>query len=456
MPGKLKSFAEKAWRHPLSEVDRIHVDKVWSAEIAAGSSDLEALRSSIVTILTDPRFLYLRQTNNHDLVSRLSYVLWNGPPDATLTALADAHEHVDDSMLRQQVDRLLADKRARRFEQDFVAKWIDFSRCDQIAVDPNYYPEFKDRGLRIKEYMKQECVEFFAHVLSKDLSCLNFLESDFVLVNDTLAEHYGMPAVFTPGFLPVPAPVQRGGGVLSQAAVLLAHSDGQDAHAVARGVWIRSRLLGDPPSDPPPDVPSLPQASKLDESGGPMSVKQKLDLHLKTGSTCYDCHKDIDPWGIATEDFDAVGLPRKSIRNTGPVVKKVEIDKQEIDGLLPLKQFLLQHRRKQFAYGFTCHMLSYALGRPLIFRDEKSVLAIQADFEESGYRLRRLIEAIVTSEVFRQTSHTRGNDKVSAISTSGKKLTPGWDNENYPTYFYPWNWWRDAKPPATGMHGERH
>jgi len=425
MPGKLKSFAEKAWRHPLSEVDRIHVDKVWSAEIAAGSSDLEALRSSIVTILTDPRFLYLRQTDNHDLVSRLSYFLWNGPPDATLTALADAHEHVDDSMLRQQVDRLLADKRARRFEQDFVAKWIDFSRCDQIAVDPNYYPEFKDRGLRIKEYMKQECVEFFAHVLNKDLSCLNFLESDFVLVNDTLAEHYGMPAVFTPGFVPVPAPVQRGGGVLSQAAVLLAHSDGQDAHAVARGVWIRSRLLGDPPSDPPPDVPSLPQTSNLDETGSLMSVKQKLDLHLETGSTCYDCHKDIDPWGIATEDFDAVGLPRNSIHNRGPVVKKVEIDNQEIDGLLPLKQFLLQHRRKQFAYGFTCHMLSYALGRPLTFRDEKSVLAIQADFEESGYRLRRLIEAIVTSEVFRQASHTRDNDKVSAISTSGKK-TDSW------------------------------
>jgi hypothetical protein len=249
--------------------------------------------------------------------------------------------------------------------------------------------------------MKQECVEFFAHVLSKDLSCLSFLESDFVLVNETLAEHYGIPNVFTPRFVPVAAPEHRGGGVLAQAAIMLAHSDGQDAHAVNRGVWIRSRLLGDPPSDPPPDIPSLPEPSG-DAKTGAVSVKQRLDLHLKTGTTCFDCHKDIDPWGIAAEDFDAVGLPRTTIQKAGPVVKKVVIDEQEINGLLPLKQFLLKHRHEQFAYGFTRHMLSYALGRPLTFRDEKTVLALQSEFKKSGYNMRSLIEAIVTSNEFRQ------------------------------------------------------
>ncbi|MCH1442088.1 MAG: DUF1592 domain-containing protein [Rubripirellula sp.] len=402
MPSKLKSFAAKAWRRPLSEADAIHVDRIWAEEIAAGSSDLEALRSSIVTMLSDPRFLYLRQTNNYDLVSRLSYFLWDGPPDAPLTALAGEHDHIDDSVIEQQVDRLLADKRVRRFKEHFVAQWADFARCDQIAVDPNFYPAFKDRGLRIKEYMKQECIEFFDQVLTQDLSCLSFLESDFVMVNETLAEHYGIAGVFTPRFVPVAAPDHRGGGVLTQAAILLAHSDGQDAHAVNRGVWIRSRLLGDPPPDPPPDVPSLPEPSSDGETGGPISVKKRLDLHLETGTACYDCHKDIDPWGIATEGFDAVGLPRNSIRNAGPVVKKVEIDKKEIDGLLSLKQFLLRHRHKQFAYGFTCHMLSYALGRSLTFRDENTVLALQAEFEASGYRMRSLIKAIVTSDIFRQ------------------------------------------------------
>jgi hypothetical protein len=407
MPARLKSFAATAWRRPLSKVDAIHVEKIWAQEITSGGSELEALRSSIVTILSDPRFLYLRQSNEYDLVSRLSYFLWNGPPDATLTELAAVQRHLDDSVIEQQVDRLLADKRARQFMEHFVAQWVDFTRVDQIAIDPNYYPTFKERGLRIKEYMKQECVEFFAHVLSKDLSCLSFLESEFVLVNETLAEHYGISDVFTPRFVPVAALEHRGGGVLAQAAVMLAQSDGQDAHAVNRGVWIRTRLLGDPPSDPPPDVPSLPELAGNAKANGSASVKQRLDLHLKAGTTCYDCHKDIDPWGIATEGFDAVGLPRTTIQKAGPVVKKVVINEQEIDGLVPLKQFLLTHRHGQFAYGFTRHMLSYALGRPLTFRDEPIVRVLQSEFAESGYNMRSLIKSIVTSTVYRQGSQSR-------------------------------------------------
>jgi len=407
IPAKLKSFAAKAWRKQLSGTEVIHVEKIWAEEISAGTSELEALQNSIVTILSDPRFLYLPLSNNYDLVSRLSYFLWNGPPDATLAALADKHNHLDDFVIEQQVDRLLADSRGLRFIEDFVAQWVDFTRFDQIAIDPNYYPAFKDRGLRIREYMKQECVEFFAHVLSKDLSCLSFLESDFVMVNETLAEHYGIADVFTPRFVPVTAPPHRGGGVLAQAAIMLAQSNGQDAHTVNRGVWIRSRLLGDPPSDPPPGVPSLPEPSGDAKANVPVSVKQRLDLHLKAGTTCYDCHKDIDPWGIATEGFDAVGLPRTTIQKAGPVVKNVVIDEVEINGLLPLKQFLLKQRHRQFAHGFTCHMLSYALGRPLTFRDEPVVQNLQSKFEGNGYNMRTLIKSIVTSTVYRQGSQSK-------------------------------------------------
>ena len=421
MPSKLQAFAERAWRRPLSEPEAIHVERIWAEELATCSNEVEALRSSIVTILCDPRFLYLHQSDKYNLASRLSYFLWNGIPDASLFALAGEHGPVEDSAMERQVDRMLADKRARRFAQDFVAKWIDFTRCDQIAVDPNFYPSFKDRGPRLKEYMKKECVEFFVHVLNSDLSCLSFLESEFVMVNETLAEHYGIPGVFTPRFVPVTAPAHRGGGVLAQAAMLLAQSDGQDAHAVNRGVWIRSRLLGDPPTDPPSDVPVLPEVASDGKAGGPVSVKQRLDLHLKAGTTCFDCHKDIDPWGIAIEGFDAVGLPRNTIHNAGPVVKKVEIDQQEIDGLLPLKQFLLKHRHKQFAYAFTSHMLSYALGRPLTYRDENSLLAVQSDFEKSGYKMRSLIKSIVTSDVFQRDVQTQAINEISSASTSETK-----------------------------------
>ncbi|MEC8781404.1 MAG: DUF1592 domain-containing protein [Planctomycetota bacterium] len=408
LPEKLKAFAARVWRRPLSEEDALHVDRIWQDEISASASEIEALRSAIIILLSDPRFLYLRQEGNADLISRLAYFLWNSPPDASLSALADRAQYLEDSLIEQQVDRLLADERSRRFEEQFVAYWADFERFDQVAVDPNYYPKFKDRGLRIKESMKQEAVEFFGHVLTNDLSCLNLIESDFILVNETLAEHYGMTNVFTPRFVPVTPPNDRGGGVLTQGAILLAHSDGQDARAVKRGVWIRSRLLGDPPPDPPPEIPALLEPSEGESVDVPVSVKLRLDLHLKTGTTCHDCHQDIDRWGIATEGFDAVGLPRTSILNAGPVIKKVEIDQQEVEGLLDLKQFILEHRRDKFAYGLTCHMLSYALGRPLDVRDEKTILKLQAVFEKSGYKMRSLIKAIVTTDLFRQSTRPSG------------------------------------------------
>ena len=96
---------------------------------------------------------------------------------------------------------------------------------------------------------------------------------------------------------------------MTQAAVLLAYSNGQDSHAVNRGVWVRSRLLGNPPSDPPPDVPALADQDAVEVDA--LSIKQRLENH-RIG-TCYDCHKDIDPWGIAMEGFDAIGLPRNEI-----------------------------------------------------------------------------------------------------------------------------------------------
>ena len=124
------------------------------------------------------------------------------------------------------------------------------------------------------------------------------------------------------------------------------------------------------------------------------------------------------PETMRIEGFDAVGLPRDTIRHAGPVVKKVKIDQHEIDGLLPLKQFLLKHRHKQFAHAFTSHMLSYALGRPLTYRDESTLLAVQSDFEKSGYKMCSLIKSIVTSDAFRRGSQIQGTKGDSSESMS--------------------------------------
>ena len=410
VPEKLRAFATRAWRRPLDEATAAYVDDVFARELAVGSTDLEALRDSITVLMSDPRFLYLSsmgqtiRDRNVELVSRLAYFLWDGPPDDVLLELADQPLALDDAVLSAQVDRLLADPRSERFVASFVALWIGFTSFDQIAIDPNYYPKW--RGT-LKPHMKGEAIAFFSTLLRNDLSCLNLLDSEFIMVNQRMGEHYGIPGgVNGMNFSRVPAPESRG-GVLTQAAMLLAYSDGQDAHAVNRGVWVRSRLLGDPPSDPPPDVPALgdQDAEEVDL----LSIKQRLQKHAS--GTCVDCHKDIDPWGIAMEGYDAVGMPRTEIlriaeqkrsRKKLPVVHTVEIDGQPLEGMAELKKFLRANHADTFSNAFSRHMLSYALGREVSYREEDALASISQQFTKGDHRMRGLIKAIVTSPQFRQ------------------------------------------------------
>lgn len=193
--------------------------------------------------------------------------------------------------------------------------------------------------------------------------------------------------------------------MLTQAALLLAYSNGQDSHAVNRGVWLRARLLGDPPPEPPPEVPSL--ADQDAEAVDGLSITQRLQQHA-TG-VCHDCHKGIDPWGIVMEGFDATGQQREQILRLGkrrlklPVVDTAEVDGKPLAGMTELKAYLRGHRSADFGYGFTRHMLSYALGRQMSYRDEASVRELQGVFEQDGLRLQTLIKAIVSSALFKET-----------------------------------------------------
>ena len=404
LPDGLKQFAARAWRRTLDAEETAYIQLLCEREKAAGRSGAAALRNVLKTILLDGRFLYVNNLDRHGFASRLSYFLWNGPPDAKLSAAVGGKKPITDDAVKLEVDRLLADKRSERFVSDFVGKWIDFTAFEAVAIDPNFYPRFKNTrlGVRTKEHMKLESTAFFSEILHQNLNCMNFLESDFVMLNHAMAEHYGATPVHSARFVRRPVTPSRGGGLLAQGSFLLGHSNGQDAHAIKRGVWLRGRLLGDPPSDPPPEVPGLDeQASGDQKHNGPLSIKKKFERHLATGTTCHDCHKDIDHWGIAMEGFDAVGLPRRRVLNAGPVSKIVQIDGRKIGGLVSLKQYLMEERRDEFARGLTQHMLSYAIGRPLTYRDENLIVETQDKFKASGYRMRSLLHAIATSPVFK-------------------------------------------------------
>ena len=412
----IKSIARQAWRRPLTTDETRELDELIADKLKESTSKTDALRDLLMAVFADSRFLFYTDVEptirmeNSELVSRLAGYLWRSIPDERLIELADSDELITDSQLIAEVERMLDDPRSERFVADFTSSWMAFRKLDQIAVNPNYYawwnPKFKD-------YMKLQSIAFFSTLLREDLSCLNCLSSDFVVVNDVMAKYYGLPVPDSGHrFSHVPAPSDRG-GILTQPAFLLAHGDGEDAHAVNRGVWLRSRLLGDPPRNPPPEVPTLDDLDEEQPDAVSLSTKDRLELHRK--GICYDCHRDIDPWGIAMESYDATGKFRERVirltpelsrkRWVRPVVKQTEIRGRTLSGMTALRTLLRESHAEDFSQGFSSSMLSFALGRPLSYREDDAVTALAAEFQENNYTMAALIKAIVLRPEFRHPNH---------------------------------------------------
>jgi hypothetical protein len=253
--------------------------------------------------------------------------------------------------------------------------------------------------------MCTETQSMFAELLKHNSSATELLSSDFTMLNETLAKHYGIDGVLGKSFrrVAIPADSHRG-SLLSHASILLSNSTGADSHPVRRAVWIRDRLLNDPPAPPPPNVPSLEQANPEFHQ---LPVRKQLEIH-RTVESCNQCHRSLDPWGIALENFDALGrwrteLPKNAGENaqTQPIDATVELpDGKQIAGADGLRNYLLQERKEQFARSLVMRLLTYALGRSLELTDQAAVDQVLEQFSKDDLRLKGLIHKVVASEPF--------------------------------------------------------
>ena len=401
----LNRFLRRAWRRPVNE-DEL---KKWLAHFERmrkqADSPLSALKETLSAALTSSHFLYLsepfksdksRKLNAHELAARLSYFLWSSMPDEELFALADSGRLLDTKVLGEQFKRMLADEKADRFAEQFSMQWLDLEGVDRVAVNPQYYKDFDNR---LKPDMVSETQAFFKEIFRSNTSALQFLDADFTMLNAPLAKHYGLSGPKSQRFERVSLKdTNRPGGLLGHASTHLAGSDGADSHPIKRAVWIRERLLHDPPNPPPPDVPDLESSVPNFEK---LSIREQLTVHRQKAA-CADCHRSIDPWGIALERFDAVGLSReKTARRNKPVSTDAVLPgNHPITGLPDLQKYLLNERRDQFAHAFVTKMLIYALGRTVELKDQPLIDELSKSFSKNDYRLPALMENIVQSPPF--------------------------------------------------------
>ncbi|MCB9883674.1 MAG: DUF1592 domain-containing protein [Planctomycetes bacterium] len=399
-------FLPRAWRRPVTDLEVEQKVSLYERLRSQGADFQDSVLEVLATALASPKFLYLGRGTSHgsdnarcsdyELASRLAIFLWCSIPDEELLALAARGTLQDETVLRAQVDRMLRDARHRRFSRHFVRQWLGMRLLDYYEPDKKAHPGFPRE---LKEAMEREPIAFFDEMLRVDASVLDFLHADYAMVNERLARHYGIEGVLGNRLRRVGLqPEHRRGGLLVQAGLLAMNSDGRDSHPLKRGIWLLERLLADPPAPPPPNVPKIDLA---DPEIAKLTLKQRIERH-RDQPACMSCHSKIDPWGIAFENYDAVGRWRDEIQGKAVDASSVLFNKQRLDGMDGLKRFLLLARQDQFVHALVEKLASYALGRPLRLQDRARIDEIAGDVRKKGDGLVTMLHDLVCSELFRE------------------------------------------------------
>ncbi|HEY2157481.1 MAG TPA: DUF1592 domain-containing protein [Isosphaeraceae bacterium] len=411
-----ESFAPKAFRRPVSkeEIDRLMT--LFRRADARGDSFDASVKLGLRAVLVSPHFLFLVERDgptgeayritDYELATRLSYFLWSSTPDGWLYELAAANKLHEPDVLEKQVERMLADPKARALATDFAAQWL---RVDTLALasepDRGKFPSYTHE---LRDAMTGEPIALFHALLREDAPITDLIGADYTYLNETLAKHYGVEGVKGAEFRKVAMKDRARGGVLGMGAILTLTSYPQRTSPVLRGKWVLEEILGTPPPPPPSMVKVLPPDDRPKDN---QTFRQRLEAHRKDAS-CAGCHAKLDPIGFGLESFDPIGRLRTEIGGA-PVDAAGKLTTGEsFTGPAELKKVLCESKRELFVKNVAGRMLSYALRRGLEYYDQKTVKGIAATLEEKGYKTRVLVAEIVKSYPFQyRRNEPVGRDK---------------------------------------------
>lgn len=404
-----ESLARRAFRRPITTEDMARLTPFYEVARKDGGTFDDGIEQVVAAVLVSPQFLYrgIRgpkatppntefALTDLELATRLSFFLWNSGPDDELLKLAEAGKLSAPATLEAQVRRMLADPKASSLVTSFAMKWLNLTDLEQVVPDPALFPGFSEQ---LRQDFAKEAEAFLTSIFSEDRSVVDLLTADHTYLNDRLARHYGIPGVLGSQFRKVSKIPQERRGLLGKAAVLLRTSYGDRTSPVLRGAWVLDKLLGTPPTPPPPDT-----ATDLSQKPGeqPKTVRERLEQH-RAKASCKMCHGVIDPTGLALENFDAIGQWRTidSQANAPIDASTVLPTGVEINGVVDLRGQLVA-KPATFAQTVTERLLMYAVNRRLEYFDMPQVRAIVRKSAKDNYKLSSLILGIVNSDAFRK------------------------------------------------------
>jgi len=421
-----ENLARRAFRRPVTADDVSRLMPFYEAGRQNNGSFDQGIEQVVAAVLASPEFLYRAirgpkgtspntefALTDLELASRLSFFLWNTGPDDELLKLAAAGGLTKPGAMEKQVRRMMADPKASSLVTSFAMKWLNLTTLDQVKPDPALFPGFSEA---LRRDFSTEAEDFVSSILLEDRSVVDLLTADHTFLNERLARHYGISGILGPQFRRVTLAEKAGTGpegsvvpadslkarwgLLGKAAVQLRTSYGDRTSPVLRGAWVLDKIMGTPPSPPPPDT-----ATDLSQKAGeqPKTVRARLEQH-RDKAVCRQCHGVIDPVGLPLESFDAIGQFRTTDRqaNNAPIDASTVLPSGiPIGGPVDLEAQLAQ-RPEMFAKAFTEKLMMYALNRELEYFDMPQVRAVVRGAAKDNYKFSSIVLGIVNTDAFRK------------------------------------------------------
>jgi Protein of unknown function (DUF1592)/Protein of unknown function (DUF1588)/Protein of unknown function (DUF1587)/Protein of unknown function (DUF1585)/Protein of unknown function (DUF1595) len=405
-----ENLAHRAYRRPVTAADTTRLMHFYDeGRLNNGTFD-QGVTELVAAVLASPDFLFRSirtpktvsgngefPLSDLELASRLSFFLWNTGPDDELLKLAETNQLTKPGALEAQVKRMLADPKAESLVTSFAMKWLNLNSLDLVQPDPKIFNNFNPT---LRSDFLTEAEKFLGSILLEDRNVTELLTSNQTFVNDTLARYYGIDGPPTSAFKQVTLTDPNRFGLLGKAAVLMRTSYADRTSPVLRGAWVLDKIIGTPPTEPPPNV-----GSNLAEQSAeaPKTVRERLEQH-RNKPACQQCHGVIDPTGLALENFDAIGEYRTVDRqaNNAPIdASTVLPNGVAINGPIELRK-QLSAQPDVFAEALTEKLMMYAINRPLEYFDMPQIRKVVRDAKKDNYTLRSLVLGIVNADAFRK------------------------------------------------------
>jgi hypothetical protein len=393
----IKQFGRRAFRRPLADDEVATYQKLFDTG-RTGVDFANGVRLVVQAMLQSPKFIYLVEgpgpLTQHQMAARLSYFLWNAPPDVALSAAADSGQLGSMTGLHQQAARLLADPRALDMFTDFHTQWLGLEELPTETKDTKFYPEFDS----FKASMIEESNQFVREAIKTDGGKLEtLLTANWTMVNGQLATLYGLPGAATDtSWRKVTLDPKQRSGLTTEPGFLAAHGAFDASSPIQRGLAVRERILCAPMPVPPPGADQNFPAPIPTQT-----TRERFDRH-RTNPTCASCHEMMDKLGYAYESYDGIGRFRTT-ENGATVDDSGEIINTDVDGAFKGAADLT-HRllgSQQVQQCMATQWFRYAMGRLETDADKCVLDGIQKKFSGAGLRVTDLLLAIVESDAFR-------------------------------------------------------